>query len=81
MGYQIFLFWDEGFPYRRQRDRRRPNLSGLLRLGVTPGNLELWIRGVVSTPGDVFLKATEIVGQHDLQQMRNRRPLGEGDPA
>lgn len=39
------------------------------RLKVTPSLLELWIRGVVSPPGDVFLKAADIVSEHDLQQM------------
>jgi len=39
------------------------------RLKVTPSHLELWIRGLESPPGDVFLKAVDIVTEHDLQQM------------
>jgi DNA-binding transcriptional regulator YdaS (Cro superfamily) len=46
-------------------------LARLLR--VTPSHLELWIRGVVSPPGDVFLKAADIVNEHDLQQLQARR--------
>jgi DNA-binding transcriptional regulator YdaS (Cro superfamily) len=39
------------------------------RLKITPSHLTLWIRGVVSPPGDVFLQAADIVTQHDLQQL------------
>jgi DNA-binding transcriptional regulator YdaS (Cro superfamily) len=39
------------------------------RLKVAPCHLILWMRGVVSPPGDVFLKAADIVSEHDLAQM------------
>ena len=39
------------------------------RLQVIPHHLDLWIRGILSPPDDVFLKAADIVGEHDLQQI------------
>lgn len=39
------------------------------RLKVTPSHLELWLRGVGSPPGDIFLRAADIVSEHDLQQL------------
>jgi DNA-binding transcriptional regulator YdaS (Cro superfamily) len=39
------------------------------RLKVTPTHLTLWIRGTVSPPGDVFLKAANIVTEHDLEDL------------
>lgn len=39
------------------------------KLNVTPNHLTLWIRGVVSPPGDVFLKAADIVSEHEMQQL------------
>jgi DNA-binding transcriptional regulator YdaS (Cro superfamily) len=39
------------------------------RLQVTPSHLELWISGLVSPPGDVFLKAADVVSEYELQRM------------
>jgi DNA-binding transcriptional regulator YdaS (Cro superfamily) len=39
------------------------------RLKVTPSHLALWIGGLVSPPGDVFLKAADVVSEYELQQM------------
>jgi DNA-binding transcriptional regulator YdaS (Cro superfamily) len=50
-------------------------------LMVSPNHLALWIRGAASPPGDVFLRAAEIVTQHDLQQLSKPQPLPEGDAA
>jgi transcriptional regulator with XRE-family HTH domain len=44
------------------------------RLKVTPSHLVLWIRGVVPPSGDVFLRAADIVNEHDLQQMAVKQP-------
>jgi DNA-binding transcriptional regulator YdaS (Cro superfamily) len=44
------------------------------RLMVTPAHLALWIRGVLPPPGDVFLKAADIVAEHDLQQLQVKPP-------
>ena len=47
-------------------------------LNVVPSHVELWIRGVVSPPGDVFLRAADIVSEHDLQQLKEiRKPFPE----
>jgi DNA-binding transcriptional regulator YdaS (Cro superfamily) len=51
------------------------------RLKVTPSHLELWIRGAVSPPGDVFLMAADIVSEHELKQIENPPGLAAGDPA
>jgi DNA-binding transcriptional regulator YdaS (Cro superfamily) len=40
------------------------------RLKVTPSHLALWLGGVASPPGDVFLKAADIVTEHGLQQLQ-----------
>jgi DNA-binding transcriptional regulator YdaS (Cro superfamily) len=42
-------------------------LARLLR--VTPSHLVLWIRGALPPPGDIFLKAADIVAEHDLKQL------------
>jgi hypothetical protein len=39
------------------------------KLKVAPNHLTLWIRGVVSPPGDVFLKAADIVSEYEIQQL------------
>lgn len=44
-----------------------------LRLNVTPSHLHLWIAGVNRPPLDVFLKAVDIVVEHD--QTGRSRPL------
>jgi DNA-binding transcriptional regulator YdaS (Cro superfamily) len=46
-------------------------------LKVLPSHVELWIRGVVSPPGDVFLRAADIVSEHDLKQLAKSKPLPE----
>jgi DNA-binding transcriptional regulator YdaS (Cro superfamily) len=38
-------------------------------LKVAPSHLALWIRGAVSPPGDIFLRAADIVSEHDLKQL------------
>ena len=43
-----------------------------LRLKVTPSHLALWLKGMVSPPSDVFLKAADIVSEDDLQQLSYR---------
>jgi hypothetical protein len=42
------------------------------RLKVTPSHLTLWIDGVVTAPGDVFLKAADIVSEQDLQELATK---------
>ena len=39
------------------------------RLKVTPSHLALWLHGIVSPPCDYFLKAADIVNEHEVQQL------------
>ena len=39
-------------------------------LGVFPSHLVAWIAGTSNPPVEVFLKAVDIVGDHDNQQLR-----------
>jgi len=36
------------------------------RLKVTPNHLSLWLTGVATPPGDVFLRAADLVTEKDL---------------
>jgi len=46
-------------------------LARLLR--VVPRRLSLWTRGVVAPPGDVFLKAADILSEHSVQELSTER--------
>jgi DNA-binding transcriptional regulator YdaS (Cro superfamily) len=37
-----------------------------VQLGVVPSHLELWIEGAAPTPADIFLKAVDLISEHDL---------------
>jgi transcriptional regulator with XRE-family HTH domain len=39
------------------------------RLGVPEAHVSLWMRGLVSPPGDVFLKAAEVIGEHEFREL------------
>jgi len=41
-------------------------------LGVTKNELDLWIRNFVRPPGDAFLKAADIVGEHELRLLNDQ---------
>jgi DNA-binding transcriptional regulator YdaS (Cro superfamily) len=43
------------------------------RLGVTKNELDLWIRNFVRPPSDIFLKAADIVGEHELRALQEQR--------
>jgi DNA-binding transcriptional regulator YdaS (Cro superfamily) len=43
-------------------------------LNVTPSHLSLWIQGAVEPPSDVFLKAADIVCEHEVQQLSGKPP-------
>jgi hypothetical protein len=50
--------------------RRAADLLGseeklALRLNVTPSHLALWIKDVAATPADVFLRAVDIITEHE----------------
>ncbi len=40
-----------------------------LYLGLTPSHLALWIRSAADTPDAVFLRAVDIVLEHELTQL------------
>jgi hypothetical protein len=42
------------------------------RLGVTLPVLRLWMAGRAELPGDAFLKVADLLGEHALQQLRQR---------
>jgi transcriptional regulator with XRE-family HTH domain len=39
------------------------------RLGVSPSHLLPWLAGTSTPPIEAFLKAVDIVGDHDIQQL------------
>ena len=43
------------------------------RLAVSENELDLWLRNFVRPPNDVFLKAVDIVGEHELRVLHERR--------
>jgi transcriptional regulator with XRE-family HTH domain len=45
------------------------------RLGVTRDQLDLWLRNFVRPPNDVFLKAADIVGEHELRMLNEQRSV------
>jgi hypothetical protein len=43
-----------------------------LQLRIAPSQLTLWLAGKATPPGDVFLNAVDIVGEHNIQALRTR---------
>ena len=39
-----------------------------LRLGVTPSHMALWLLGIEAPPGDIFLRAVDLVMDDKLQR-------------
>jgi DNA-binding transcriptional regulator YdaS (Cro superfamily) len=59
--------------------RRAAEISGdeqtlARRLKVTPSHLALWIGGTVTPPGEVFLKAVDLISEHEVQQLSGKLP-------
>jgi len=50
-----------------------------LRLKVTPSHLSLWMGGLESCPGHIFLKAVDLVLERDIAQQTVARPPREVD--
>ena len=50
-----------------------------LRLKVTPSHLALWLKGLAVPPGDIFLRAAGIVGEHELQALSKKLETPPGD--
>jgi DNA-binding transcriptional regulator YdaS (Cro superfamily) len=44
-----------------------------LLLRIAPSQLTLWLAGNATPPGDVFLNAVDIVGEHNIQALRSKR--------
>jgi hypothetical protein len=51
-----------------------------LQLRVTPSHLALWIAGVASPPGDIFLRAADIVSEYGLEQLKGKPVLPQAAP-
>jgi DNA-binding transcriptional regulator YdaS (Cro superfamily) len=45
-----------------------------LRIKVTPSHLSLWLQGLEDPPTEVFLRAVDLVSEHEFGQLGNRRP-------
>jgi hypothetical protein len=43
-----------------------------LQLRVEQGRLAVWLAGRATPPGDVFLNAVDIVGEHNVQALRSK---------
>ena len=43
------------------------------RLAVSENELDLWLRNFVRPPSDVFLKAADIVAEHELRVLHEQR--------
>ena len=43
-------------------------------LKVTPSHLALWLRGVTEPPGDVFLRAVDLISEHELARLAASAP-------
>lgn len=62
--------------------RRAAELSGgelllCTRLNVRPTDLTAWLNAQAKPPPEVFLKAVDIIGEHDLDELAKRqRPAG-----
>jgi len=44
-----------------------------LRIRVTPSHLALWLRGLERPPTDVFLRAVDLVSEHEFAQLAAQR--------
>lgn len=44
-----------------------------LYLGVTPVKLGIWMRGSVAPPGDVFLRVVDLLLEHDVTSLRQKK--------
>ena len=55
-----------------------PAATGLLPLAVhlkvTPSHLALWLRGLEDPPTEAFLRAVDLVSEHEIAQLSVRRP-------
>jgi DNA-binding transcriptional regulator YdaS (Cro superfamily) len=46
-----------------------------LKLRVTPSHLALWLEGIATPPGDVFLRAVDLVTDDELFRLAAPRPV------
>lgn len=44
------------------------------RLKVTPSHLALWLKGLEDPPTEAFLRAVDLVSEHEIAQLSIRRP-------
>ena len=50
-----------------------------LHLKVTPSHLALWLKGLEEPTTEAFLRAVDLVSEHELAQLPRPRPLPEPD--
>ncbi len=49
-------------------------------LGVTPVKLGIWMRGSIAPPGDVFLRVVDLLLEHEVTSVRQKKlDGGHGD--
>jgi len=66
---------------RRAAELVGGELSLAARLNVRPGDLAAWLRGEAKPPAEVFLKAADIIGTHDLEELAKRPTRKPADSA
>ena len=49
-------------------------------LGVSPNQLSIWINDLVTPPSGIFVVAADIVGQHELSELRKLKGQSESAP-
>jgi hypothetical protein len=57
---------------RRAAELVGGELTLATKLNVRPSDLTVWLNAQAKPPPEVFLKAVDIIGAHDLQQLAKR---------
>lgn len=69
--------------YLRTLERAAKLLGGeqalALHLRVTPSHLALWLKGLEEPTTEAFLRAVDLVSEHELAQLPQPRPEPETD--
>lgn len=50
-------------------------------LNVTPSHLALWLGGYAEPPGDIFLRAVDLITEHELSRLAVAAPAPASTPA
>ena len=69
--------------YRKTLERAAQIAGGeqalALQLKITPSHLALWLRGLEEPTTEAFLRAVDLVSEHELAQLPRSRPQPEID--